>query len=407
MRVNTWQAAAAGLALAAVSATALADDAELWPVGNAISMWDEPYMVGSYRHWADIYPVRVVAAAAPVSELPRNEDLGEVPFWGNAEKLDLVSYIERARVTGLLVIKDGVIRLEAYGNGADETSQMTSQSVAKSITATLVGIALGEGLIESLDDPIDKYVPELADSAYGGVPIEAILQMSSGVAWTEDYDSNTADSETMWIAVVQNRTLSAHDHLLGLQERAGEPYETFTYKGVDTHALGWLVERVTGMSLSAYLETRLWQPMGMEADASWGLDGEGPQASEIASAAFNARLRDWGRLGLLMAQDGMWNGERLLPEGWVERATRPSRPQVMPGKLYRGYPMGYQYQWWTYPGDRGTFTAQGVNGQFIYVDPSRDLVVVQTAVWPDFWDDTLEHMFNDFVKEVAKLTDGD
>jgi len=403
--VNRWQAAGASIALILATGAARADDATTWPVGNAISMWDEPYMVGSYRHWAEIYPVRTVAAAETAVLLPYGSQIGPVAFWGNGEKFTLASYIEHARVTGLLVIKDGEIRLEAYGNGADETSQMTSQSVAKSITATLVGIALGEGLIASLDDPIDKYVPELADSAYAGVPIEAILQMSSGVAWTEDYDSDTADSEVMWIKVVQNRTLSAHDHLLSLHERAGAPYEKFTYKGVDTHALGWLVERVTGVSLSAYLSQKLWQPMGMEADASWGLDGEGDGASEIASAAFNARLRDWGRLGLLMAQDGMWQGQRLLPQGWVGRATVASRPQVMPGKLYRGYPLGYQYQWWTYPGDRGAFTAEGVNGQFIYVDPSRDLVVVQTAVWPEFWDDNLEHIFNDFVKEVARLTD--
>ena len=402
--MQRWLAMAAVACLAAGAAPA--DDAGQWPVGDAVSMWDEPYMVGSYRHWADIYPVHGIAAGETAVPLPYGAPIGPVEFWGNGEKFTLESYIDHARVTGLLVIRDGEIRLEAYGNGADETSQMTSQSVAKSITATLVGIALGEGLIASLDDPIDRYVPELSASAYAGVPIEAILQMSSGVAWTEDYDSDTADSETMWVAVVQERTLSVHDHLLTLHERAGAPYEKFTYKGVDTHALGWLLERVTGMSLSAYLEARLWQPMGMEADASWGVDGGGTQASEVASAGFNAVLRDWGRFGLLMAQDGMWQGERLLPEGWVARATQPSRPQVMPGKLYRGYPLGYQYQWWTYPGERGAFTAQGVNGQFIYVDPSRDLVVVQTAVWPAFWDDNLEHVFGDFVKEVARLTDG-
>jgi CubicO group peptidase (beta-lactamase class C family) len=381
-----------------------ADDAQAWPVGTATTMWQEPYMVGSYRHWAEIYPVRIVEAGTPLA-LPRGAPIAALEFWGNGEKFTLESYIERARVTGLLVIKDGEIRLEAYGHGADATSQMTTQSVAKSITSTLVGIALGEGLIASLDDPIDRYVPELAASAYGGVPIEAILQMSSGVAWSEDYDSDTADSEIMWIAVVQERTQSVHDHLLSLHERDGEPFEAFIYKGVDTHALAWLLERVTGMSLSAYLSDRLWRPMGMEADASWGLDGEGAEASEVASAGFSAVLRDWGRLGLLMAQDGMWQGERLLPEGWVARATRPSRPQVMPGKLYGGYPMGYQYQWWTYPGERGAFTAQGVNGQFIHVDPSRGLVVVQTAVWPGFWENNLEHMFNDFVKAVARLTD--
>lgn len=402
--MKTWQAAVAGLALMVTAASGQADDPELWPVGGKVSMWSEPYMVGSYRHWAEIYPVRVVPTAPPVAELPRNEDLGDVAFWGNGEKLDVASYLERARVTGLLVIKDGVVRLEAYGNGADETSMMTSQSVAKSVVSTLIGIALGEGLIASLDDPIDRYVPELADSAYAGVPIEAILQMSSGIAFHEDYTSSVSDSEKMWIEVAQNHTTGAHDYLLTFDTDA-EPYAAYNYKGADTQALGWLIESVTGMSLSAYLSQQLWAPMGMEADALWQVDGTGPDAVEIAYAGLNARLRDWGRFGLLMAQDGLWRGERLLPEGWVTQATVASRPQVQPGELYRGYVMGYQYQWWTYPGPTGAFTAQGINGQFVYVDPSRDLVVVQSAVWPKWWDDNLEHMFNDFVKEVARLTD--
>ncbi len=398
MRGTAWL----GLLLLAAGSAVAGD----WPVGTPDTMWDEPYMVGSYRNWGEIFPVRTIEAATPIP-LPRGPSLEPLTFRGNAEQMTVADYMERARVTGLLVIKDGAIRLEAYGHGADEASQMTSQSVAKSITSTLVGLALGDGLIASLDDPIDLYVPELAGSAYAGVPIEAILQMSSGVAYEEDYDSPTSDSEVMWVTVMRDRTVSAHDNLFTLQERDGEPYEEFVYKGADTHALGWLVEEVTGLSLSAYLAQKLWQPMGMEGDASWGLDGDGPLASEIASAGFNAVLRDWGRLGLLMAQDGVWNGKRLLPEGWVAAATVSSRPQVMPGKLYRGYALGYQYQWWTYPGNDGRFTAEGVNGQFIYVDPARDLVVVQTADWPDWWDDDLERLFNDFVKQVTKLTDED
>lgn len=384
---------------------ARADDGAQWPVGNAFSMWSDPYIVGSYRNWAAIYPVRVVEAGDPLA-LPRGPELGPVDFWGNGEKLDVASYIERARVTGLLVIKDGAIRLEAYGHGGDETSLFTSQSVAKSVTATLVGIAWGEGLIESLEDPIDRYIPELAGTAYGGVPIEAILQMSSGVAFVEDYESSTSDSERLWLEIAVRRTTSAHDFLLGFDETEAAPYEVYNYKGTDTQVLGWLVERVTGRSLSAYLSEKVWMPLGMEADALWGVDDEDLDgASEIAFAALNARLRDWGRFGLLMGRDGVWQGTRLLPQGWVERATTPSSPQVMPGKLYRGYKLGYQYQWWVYPD--GTYTAQGINGQFIYVDAARDLVVVQTAAWSDWWDDQLEVMFEDFVKAVAKITDAE
>ena len=127
--MQRWLAMAAVACLAAGAAPA--DDAGQWPVGDAVSMWDEPYMVGSYRHWADIYPVHGIAAGETAVPLPYGAPIGPVEFWGNGEKFTLESYIDHARVTGLLVIRDGEIRLEAYGNGADETSQMTSQSVAK------------------------------------------------------------------------------------------------------------------------------------------------------------------------------------------------------------------------------------------------------------------------------------
>ncbi len=160
---------------------------------------------------------------------------------------------------------------------------------------------------------------------------------------------------------------------------------------------------VSGMSLSDYASAALWQPLGMEADASWMVDGRGEDAVEIAFSGVSARLRDFGRFGLLMAQDGLWEDQRLLPEGWVRQATVPSTPQVQPGRLYEGYPLGYQYQWWTLPWGDGVFTAQGVNGQFVYVDPANGLVVVQTAVWDDWWIDEAEEEFYALARSLAEV----
>jgi CubicO group peptidase (beta-lactamase class C family) len=128
----------------------------------------------------------------------------------------------------------------------------------------------------------------------------------------------------------------------------------------------------------------------MEADANWVVDGYEASASEAAFCCFNATLRDYARFGLLMAQGGRWGDRQLLPESWVRAATQPDKPQVQPGKLYDGYDLGYQYQWWTFPGPDRAFTAQGVNGQFIYVNPAESLVIVMTSVWPDWWSDDLE-----------------
>jgi CubicO group peptidase (beta-lactamase class C family) len=153
--------------------------------------------------------------------------------------------------------------------------------------------------------------------------------------------------------------------------------------------LGLLVHQVTGKSLSAYLAEKIWAPLGMEGDAGWVTEDRSDKALEAPFCCLNARLRDYARFGQFMLQGGAWNGKQLLPANWVSEATRPDRSQVDFGALYSGYPMGYQYQWWVSPGADHAFTAEGVNGQFIYVNPAKKLVVVMTSVWPEFWDNRL------------------
>jgi CubicO group peptidase (beta-lactamase class C family) len=131
----------------------------------------------------------------------------------------------------------------------------------------------------------------------------------------------------------------------------------------------------------------------MEADASWNLDGKGDDAHEIAFCCLNATLRDYARFGQFLLDNGSAGGRQLLPAGWVAEATHPDRPQVMPGKLHEGWTLGYQYQWWVFPegpDSIGGFTAQGINGQFLYVNPEEKLVIVATNAWRAFWDDDLE-----------------
>jgi len=380
-----------------------ADDSDAYPVGTMTTMWWEHHMFGSYRHWDEIFSVRPIdSGAGEVSYLPQGDLLGDLDYMYRGERHFVSDYMERNRVTGLLVIHGGVIRMEHYAHGADETSRFVSQSVAKSVVSTLVGRAIQDGLIESVADPIDRYVTALASSAYAGVPIEAVLQMSSGIAYDEDYDAYNSDVSKMWRESGELHVTPINSFLLDYETDAA-PYAVYNYKGADTQALAWLLSEVSGRPLSDYVSQALWQPLGMESDASWMLDGFGEDATEIAFSGLSAVLRDYGRFGLLMAQDGMWEGKRLLPEGWVEQASVPSRPQVQPGRLYPGYELGYQYQWWVLPGSRGIFTAQGVNGQFVYIDPSADLVVVQTAAWTDWWDDDAEEEFYALSDLLANL----
>lgn len=377
--------------------------ADGWPVGDTDTMWQDRYRVGSYRNWGEIYPVRAVRAGPDSTALPRGEALGKVEYRFDGRSRSLEDYIDDARMTGLLVIRDGEVRLERYAHGATASSRLTGWSITKSVVSTLVGLALHEGHIDSLSDPLDRYVPELAQSGYAGVPIEAALQMSSGIDFDEEYGSSGSDTARMWEAVVAERTVSAPDYLLRMESRR-PPFETFNYTPVDTQALAWLVASVTGRDLSTYLSETIWQPAGMGGYATWGLDGEGSRAHEIGYCCMNARLRDWARLGLLFAQNGRMNGRQVIPADWIARATEPSRPQVQPGELYEDYPLGYQYQWWTFPEPSDAFTALGINGQFLYVDPQAGLVVASTAAWREYWNPELEREFYTLVERLRELT---
>jgi len=383
---------------------ASADDA---PFGNRDTMWRSDNYVGALRHMGEIYFSRPVKRGDTVSDLPQGAPVENLTYRSDGKEVPLEDYFARARSTGLIVLKDGKIVYEHYGLGADARSLLTSWSMSKSFTATLVGFAIGDGLIAGVDDPIDKYVPGLKDSGFAGVPIKAVLQMSSGVDFTEDYDNATSDSNILWGSTIAYNTKPLTAFLA--KAKPGKPaFAAFNYSGLDTLALGWLVSSVTGKSLSAYLSEKVWAPLGMEADANWNLDGKADDAHEIAFCCLNATLRDYARFGQFLAQNGSWGGKQLLPEGWVKEATHPDRPQVMPGKLHEGWSLGYQYQWWVFPDAGpdaiGGFTAQGINGQFLYVDPAEKVVIVATNAWRDYWDDDLEReIYEIFAAFKAKL----
>jgi len=349
-------------------------------------MWHEPYRVCSYRHLGEIYHSQRVARGATSTPLAQGQKLKDIIYKFDGKSRTLTDYFQRARTTGLIVLKNGQIVYEHYGFGADEKSELTSQSIAKSVTSALVGFAIADGAIKSVDDAITDYMPELKNTGYNNVPIKAILQMSSGVQWREDNSARYSDSTEFFDKVMVHGSALVPE-VLQTVKGGGAPFSKFRYAGIDSIAIGSLIRKTTGKSLADYLSEKIWVPLGMEGDATWAADRKG---HEIASCCLNARLRDFARFGLLMAQKGMWQGKRLLAAEWVDEATRPDRKQVQPGRLYDGYPMGYQYQWWTFPGSDFAFEALGINGQFVYVNPSKNLVIAMTNVWKDWWIDDLE-----------------
>jgi CubicO group peptidase (beta-lactamase class C family) len=244
--------------------------------------------------------------------------------------------------------------------------------MAKSIVSLAIGMAVAEGRIASLDDLISKYVPKLAGSSYGETTIRSALRMSSGVRFIEAYDGK--DDLTRFV-IARNRdgSISA---LREFETREAEQGTRFHYASSETLLLAVLLREVTGTTLSQYLTTRLWQPMGAEADATWVTSTDG---TESAYGNFNATLRDYGRLGMLLANDGAVGGKQIVPKDYLLDATDWHRQPAAftPGKATPYF--GYGYQFWLFPGEKRRFALLGVYGQSIFVDPELKLVMVVTA----------------------------
>jgi CubicO group peptidase (beta-lactamase class C family) len=353
-----------------------------------------------YRSMDEMYATRVVGRGDAVSPLATTTASFELGYTYEGETYDVDDFVTRTDTTGLIVVHDGTVLYEGYFMGADETSLFTSWSVAKSFVSTLVGVALGEGRIGGLDDSISDYLPELAETGYGGVSIRHILQMSSGIDFVEEYEAADADITRLWNTAVTHAERVEDVAVSFGSER--EPGTRFHYVSNDTQILGMLLRRIYGEPVADLVSKKLWVPLGMGSDATWIIDREGDDGVEMAFCCLNATLRDYARFGLLMAREGMWNGERRLPEGWAEEATRPGSPHVEFGKLADGYALGYGYQWWCLPGEHHRFTGQGVYGQLLMVDPVLDLVVVKTSAWPVAWDPAKEAESYAFFAAVAE-----
>ena len=311
--------------------------------------------------------------------------------------LDVDAYMAGQRSAALLIVQVGQLRLERYGLGFDGDGRWTSFSVAKSFTSTLVGAALRDGAIKSMDDKVSAYVPELKGSAYDDVSVAQLLSMTSGVQWNEDYGDPHSD-----VARFNNHQPEpGADALLSYLRRlprAAPPGTRWNYSTGETNLIGILVSQATGKPLAQYLQEKIWQPAGMAAPATWLLSKTG---REISGCCIQAAPRDYARFGQFILEGARVSGEpaagslpgpgaaplggstagaaaergglhSIVPEGWLEQATYKQADIGVPGR-------GYGYQWWTY--DDGSFSARGIFGQGIFIDPKRQLVIVANANW--------------------------
>ena len=336
------------------------------PTSTDVLFWSEGQRDAGFR-MMDRLPFLIKARTIEAGDTPRALERGAPIEFG----FDIDAYMESQRHAALVILQDGKIRYENYGLGFTPEGRWTSFSVAKSFTSTLVGAAVKEGHIKSLDDKVSDYIEGLKGSAYDDVSIENLLTMQSGVAWNENYADPNSD-----VALFND-----HEPEAGLSQivsymrslpRAHAPGTFWNYSTGETNLIGELIKTATGRDLAEYLAQAVWKPYGMAQDATWLINKDG---RELSGCCVQATTRDFARFGQFILDGAMINGESIVPDDWLAEATRNHADGLVM------FERGYGYQWWTIGED--AFTAGGIFGQGIYIDPTRNLVIATNGNWTD------------------------
>ena len=315
----------------------------------------------------DRFPTRAIAAGDEVSPLPDGPEIDLTGAAPDGEGADFDSFLRRNETRAFVVVHRDRLVYERYFGGSDRATLQTSFSVAKSFLSTLVGIAIDEGLIGDVDDPVTDYLPELAerDERFGRITLRDLLTMSSGLRYEEP------DIPVPWgDDVVTYYGVDLRDVGIKGSQIVEPPGATWNYNNYNPLLLGMVLERATRMTVSEYMATRLWQPLGAETDATWSLDSERSGFEKLESG-LNVAPVDYARFGMLFLHEGEWNGRRIVSKEWVRAATAAdTTTDPAPD---------YQYFWWVDTERPGRFYGLGNLGQYLYVAPDADAVIVRNG----------------------------
>jgi CubicO group peptidase (beta-lactamase class C family) len=321
------------------------------------SLFEAENIVHNFDHMNELFLTHPLSrGAGPISPLPE----------GPAAVLpkEAKQWIKDRNVTAMVVLKNGQLVHEGYYLGTRPEDLRISWSVAKSFLSALFGVLQAEGAFASLDDPVEKYAPLLKGSAYEGVTIRDVLTMSSGVAFNEDYLDFNSDINKMGRVLALGGSMD--EFAANLKLREAEPGSRWHYVSVDTHVLGMVIRGATGKDIPALLETRILAPMGFE-EAPYVTDGLGVS---FVLGGLNVMTRDYARFGQMIAQGGLWQGKQVVPADWVKASTSPQAKDSS----------AYGFQWWIPPdATPGEVMAQGIYGQYIYINPSLNVVIAVNA----------------------------
>jgi CubicO group peptidase (beta-lactamase class C family) len=344
----------------------------------------------SYQHTSRIFPnATIYRGAGPVAKLPyARRDLDRVSFINPITKtqMSIAQMYGATDTDAFLVMKDGKIVTEQYFNGMKPEDRHLLMSVSKSVLGVLAGIIVDQGRLDP-DAPVTFYVPELKGSVYDGATVRNLLDMTVGMEFDEDYSSKTSDLYRLdeaagWVARGPDAPNGLHEYLATLKRRHGAHGSEFRYVSANTDAMGWVLERATHTDYAQLVSQELWSKLGAERDAYVLLDGF--QAA-YADPGLNMTLRDLGRFAQMVLQSGRYNGQQIAPGKWLEDIRHGGDPQAWKNgpeysyfRKLSGYENGsYRSYWYVADPQRGHFTAIGLAGQLIVIDPASNTVVVK------------------------------
>lgn len=341
----------------------------------------------SFSNFRQFLPTKSVwRGPGPVSAQPTSEqDIASLPVTlSDGRKITFAEAMALTFADGIAVLHRGSIVHERYFGVLAPHLPHIAMSVTKSFTGVLAGMLVAEGAIDP-QTPVVEFVPELGQSGFADARVQHVMDMTTGIAFSENYADPKADI-AVWRRAVGTAPLEPGDVQKSMLEylttvpSLGTHGEAFTYRTVNTDVLAWIIRRATRRPFAQLLSERLWQPLGAQEDAYMTVDRLG---IEYAGGGLNTTLRDLARFGEMMRNRGRFNGRQIVPAAVVDEIARGADPAKFPRATYPTLPgWSYHNQWWVSHDSHGVYMARGIHGQSIYIDPKAEIVIVRYASHP-------------------------
>lgn len=358
---------------------------------KSLNSFKDDNLANTFQNIYKIQPTREIKKGDNMYGFGRNEEGLPVDFNFKSKKFLVEDFLKETKTSGLIVLKDNIIKNESYYLGSDEKTLFASNSMGKSFVSALMGIAISEGYIESVNEPIGKYVKEFKNTEIENVPIKACLQMASGLDFDEDTDMSKYSMRTL----LGNSAMKLISKI-GIRE---DPFTSRKYLSINTEILGEILRNATGYTLTEFMEEKLWKKLGVENNAFWTLSND----KELAMGGLSISLRDYARFARLYLNNGVVNNEEVIPENWIKDSMDISANYAKPGASNDSYNnIGYGYQWWIPEGNEGEFLAIGVYSQWIYVNRAKKIIIVKTSADPNFMEKDYELKHIEFFRRLSE-----